>query len=302
MIATVNYKIPVLENLYLMRKIFCTFLQLQLKWQVKKNAPRNFYGGTTAVIGNTVFFLAYNMNEIHGYLLNEDQWKIKLKFPRFSAALAIIRGLLTGIGGGTNKVTSWNENGWEDVFPPMSVQRSQPAVENSGDYTIVVGGQGPNNEHLTSIEVFSILSNTWAIIADTPVPFTNINATLCGDRLYVTSYYKNLSMYSILLRFSEPKIRTNLSLELSTKSKWRQHANIPTYLSSLSIIGNQVVSVGGMINYDIKSQIGDVFGLDNGQWVKIGCMQSARTQPIVAVLSGNRMHLGVIFKVDTLMH
>ena len=229
------------------------------------------------------------MNEIHCYLLNEDQWKIKLKFPRFSAALAIIRGLLTGIGGGTNIVTSWNENGWEEVFPAMSVQRSQPAVENSGDYTIVVGGQGPNNEHLTSIEVFSILSNTWAIIADTPVPFTNINTTFCGDRLYVASYDRNLSMYSILLRFSEPKIGTNLSLELSTKSKWRQHVDNPTYHSSLSTIGNQVVLVGGMINCDSKSQTGDVFGLDNGHWVKIGCMQSARIQPIVAVLSGNRM-------------
>ena len=127
------------------------------------------------------------------------------------AALAIIRGLLTGIGGSTNEVTSWNENGWEEVFPPMSVQPSQPAVENSGDYTIVVGGKDLNNKHLTSIEVFSILSNTWAIIADTPIPFAYITATLCGDRLYVASYDNILSMYSILLKFSEPKCHAHVA-------------------------------------------------------------------------------------------
>ena len=253
------------------------------------NAPIKIgAGGTAAVDGNTVYFLGYNSFEIHGYLLNEDQWKIKLKFPRCSTALAIIRGLLTGIGGGTNEVTSWNKNGWEEVFPPMSVQRSNPAVVSSGNYIIVVGGRGPKNEYLTSIEVFSNVSGTWAIIADTPRhPISHINATLCGDRLYIASQYDNVNVYSIHLRFSEPKDGTNLSL--STQSKWRQHAIKPTYRSSLCTISNQVVLVGGMINNDFKSGTGDVYGLDNGHWVKIGCLESARAHCIMAVLSGNRM-------------
>ena len=254
------------------------------------NAPIKIVaGGNATVDGNTVYFLGYNSFEIHGYLLNEDQWKIRLTFPRCSAALAIIRGLLTGIGGGTNKVTSWNENGWEEVFPPMSVLRSNPAVVSSGNYIIVVGGQGPNDELLTSIEVFNNDSSTWAIIADTPHPFRNINATLCGDRLYIAAQYDNVNVYSIRLRFNEPKDETNLSLELSTQSKWRQHAIKPTYCSSLCTISNQVVSVGGMINNDYKSGTGDVYGLDNGHWVKIGCLESARAHLILAVVSGNRM-------------
>ena len=277
------------------------------------NAPEKMGPGTAVVCGNTVYCMAYSSNVIHGYLVEEDQWKIKLNFPRCYAALTIIRRLLTGVGGSnSNQLTSWKVNGWEEVFPPMNATRSSPRVVSNGDHIIVVGGFTQFNSVCSSIEVFTIPSGTWATTVSMTTdsmscfPRSILTTTLCGDRLFVTS---SMCLHSISIEDVVPsdnlttpsklstksKRRKHIRIPVSsstlstigdqvvaTKSKWREHIRIPVSSSTLSTIGDQVVVVGG-------GSKGDVYELESWQWVKVGCMQYARDDPIVAVLYGNRM-------------
>ena len=251
---------------------------------------------------------------IHGYILDEDQWKIKLNFPRCNAALTIISGQLTCIGGSTsnwkslefqvdrkisNELTSWKENGWEVVLSPMKMARTCPAVVSIDDYIIVVGGDNG------IIEVFTIQTNSWSTFDTLPNIYGN-NITLCGERLYISSRSR---MYSISIESFKPKKDSSAPSALSIHSNWREHGPIDCY-NSLSTIRNQVVAVGGTQAIgEVGVGVGPIdpadaggavevqdfspprsFCLfDNGQWVNIGCVgkKTIAENPIVAVLSEN---------------
>ena len=186
--------------------------------------------------GNTVYCMAYSSNVIHGYLVEEDQWKIKLNFPRSYAALTNIKGLLTGVGGlSSNELTSWKENGWEKIFRPMSVERYAPAVVSNRSYVIVAGGFDQRRDNLTSIEVFDIYYEKWATIADLPHPFANITATLCGGRLYVGSrkyQCDSSAVHSIPIESIVCHVGFKPS-KLSTESKCCEHIRTPVFSSTL---------------------------------------------------------------------
>ena len=251
------------------------------------NTPEIIGPGTAAVCGNTVYCMAYSSDVIHGYLVDEDQWKIKLNFPRSEAALTNIKGILTGVGGSnSNELTSWNENGWEKMFNSMSVQRCAPAVVSNHNYVIVAGGHNQINDDLTSIELFDVYTENWATIVSLPRPFHDITAAFCEGRLYVGTAQSflfssqipvcSIAIESIMCTKCHRKLESS---ELSTEYKWRECIHTPIGGFTLSAIGDQVVVVGGK----------NVYELEKCEWVKVGCRQNLPIRPIVAVLPGNRM-------------
>ena len=270
-------------------------------------------GGTAVVCGNIVYCMAYSSRIIHGYLLDEDQWKIKLNFPRCCAAITIISGQLTGVGGlpyaggssPSKQLNSWKENGWEVVFPPMSTARSFPEVVSIESYIIVVG---QNNKHDSSLEVFTIQTNSWSTINILPNMYANI--VLCDDRLYIRS---GTGIFSISIEFFKQKEGSNTPSELSIQSNWREHEPIgPSH--TLSVIANHLVAVEGTQTVETIRGVGEgtinavdaggnveaqsyfpprsLYLLDNGQWVNLVSVKKQSfygnmVKSIVAILSEN---------------
>ena len=231
--------------------------------------------GSAVAEQNTVYYISHHSNTVYCYEVNKDEWQEHSECPYSYTGLAIIRGVLTAIGGRgrsgkTNKLLSWKNQVWEEVFPPMSTARCGHAVVGYSGYVIAAGGGGE-----TSVELFDISCSTWSTVASLPRPLPGITAAVCGDRLYVMdrggeTYYTSISNFK-----EAPTQPSHL------QPTWLPLPDAPVQWSTLSTMCGAVVAVGGVRGYTATS---DIHQVHSGEWVRIGCMDTARWRPIVAAL------------------
>jgi len=178
----------------------------------------------------------------------------------------------------TNKLLSWKNQVWEEVFPPMSTARRDHAVVSDNQYIIAAGG----GDDETSVELFDISCSTWSTVASLPRPLLLITATVCGDRLYVMGYVGETYYTSTCIsNFKEAS--TQLP---HLQPTWLPLPRAPVRWSTLSTMCGAVVAVGGRRG---GTDTSDIHQVHSGEWVRIGCMDTARSLPLVAVLPGDSM-------------
>ena len=220
---------------------------------------------------------------IYQYQPDEDKWQEHSRCPHRDPGLAIIKELLTIIGGQgrsgkTNKLLSWRDGRWEEVFSPMNTARSEPAVITHDRYVIAVGGDGE-----TSVELFTVSTNTWSTVTSLPQPLLDITATLSCNILYAMDWHGrtfSISMSHWTKNTSREPPRPHPT--------WQPLPHdAPFQGSTLTTVCGEVMAVGGWRG----GTTGDVYQLRQREWVRIGCMHTARYWPIVAVLrvSGHSM-------------
>ena len=234
------------------------------------------FRGSAVAEQNTVYCISWRSNTVYCYEVNKDEWQKHSECPHGNTGLAIIRGVLTAIGGWgrsgkTNKLLSWKNQVWEEVFPPMSTARCRHAVVGYSGYVIAAGGAGDE----TSVELFDISCSTWSTVASLPQPLTDITATVCGDRLYVMGHYGE-TYYTSISNFKEASTQPS-----HLQPTWLPLPDAPAWRSTLSTMCGAVVAVGGVRGATATS---DIHQVHSGEWVKIGCMDTARYWPIVAAL------------------
>ena len=230
--------------------------------------------GSAVAEQNTVYCISRPSNTVYCYEVNKDEWQKHSECPHSKTGLAIIRGVLTAIGGEgrsgvTNKLLSWKNQVWEEVFPPMSTARCGHAVVGYSGYVIAAGGDDE-----TSVELFDISCSTWSTVASLPRPLYWITATVCGDRLYVMGYGGE-TYYTSISNFKEAPTQPS-----HLQPTWLPLPRAPGG-STLSTMCGAVVAVGGERGATATS---DIHQVHSGEWVRIGCMDTARSLPIVAAL------------------
>ena len=240
--------------------------------------------GGAVVHHNIVYCISYDSYTVYAYQPDEDEWQEHSHCPHNWTGLAIIKDLLTVIGGleeeeeeeeegrKTNKLLSWRDGRWEEVFPPMNTARWDHAVLSEDDYVIAVGGDGE-----TSVELFTVSTNTWSTVTSLPQPLSDITATLSCNILYAMG--RNGRTFSIsMLHWTK-----NTSREPPRPHPtWQPLPHrAPVQWSTLTTVCGEVMAVGGRRGY---TATGDVYQLRQREWVRIGCMDTARRYPIVAVL------------------
>lgn len=256
--------------------------QLQLQWKTQKSAPGEIFRGAAVTHHNTVYCISRFSSTVYHYQLEKDEWQKHSQCPHSATGLAIISDVLTAVGGKegpqtTNKLVSWRDGKWVEEFPSMHTPRFEHAVVSDGHYIIAAGGY---NE--ASVELFTISSNMWSVVASLPRPLTLITATLCGHHIYAMD--GEGQTYAISM--SDLAIDTPTKLS-SSQSRWLQVSRkTPITLPTLSTLSDEVVAVGGMRGAMPSS---DIYQLSSGEWVRIGRMHIARLRPVVAVLPGDKM-------------
>ena len=232
--------------------------------------------GSAVVHHNIVYCISDSSTTIYQYQPDEDEWQEHSQSPHRYPGLAIIKELLTIIGGlgesgKTNKLLSWRDGRWEEVFPPMNTARWDHAVITHDRYVIAVGGRDE-----TSVELFTVSTNTWSTVTSLPQPLPLITATLSCNILYAMDYYGRT--FSISLSHWTK----NTSREPShPHPTWQPLPHDAPVYSTLTTVCGEVMAVGGVRGDTIT---GDVYQLRQREWVRIGCMHTAREYPIVAVL------------------
>ena len=132
---------------------------------------------------------------VYKYELDKDQWNVLPPLQQSYGVPVSVNNHLTIIGGkdGHNKTINWvvtfSDNRWKNIYPNLSVARSEPAVVPYLQYVIVAGGKGYNDNVLDSIEVFNFTTSHWIIIGThLPKPMYCISATMCADSIIIVGY------------------------------------------------------------------------------------------------------------------
>ena len=234
--------------------------------------------GDVVVHHNIVYCISSDSYTVYAYQPDEDEWQEHSHCPHNRTGLAIIKDLLTVIGGKekgrkTNKLLSWRDGRWEEVFPPMNTARSDHAVLSEDDYVIAVGGEDGE----TSVELFTVSANTWSTVTSLPQPLRYITATLSCNILYAMD--SDGQTFSISLSHWTKNTSREPSRPHPTWQPLPHDA--PVEASTLTTVCGEVMAVGGWRG---GTYTGDVYQLRQREWVRIGCMDTARAYPIVAVL------------------
>ena len=240
--------------------------------------------GGAVVHHNIVYCISYDSYMVYAYQPDEDEWQEHSHCPHNWTGLAIIKDLLTVIGGKEeegrkmNKLLSWRDGRWEEVFPPMNTARWDHAVLSEDDYVIAVGGEDGE----TSVELFTVSTNTWSTVTSLPQPLTAITATLSCNILYAMGYDGRtfaISMSHWTKNTSREPPRPHPT--------WQPLPHdAPLWGSTLTTVCGEVMAVGGGRG---GTTTGDVYQLRQREWVRIGCMDTAREWPIVSVIGGHSM-------------
>ena len=139
-------------------------------------APFKVKRGDAAVVGNMAYFMSY-YGETCSYNSTTKKWSKLPRCPCTCIRLAVIRGLLTAIGGykvlslySQNKLLSIIVNNedrdWVECFPPMPTKRYVTAAVTTEQHLIEVGGKSRLIfKYVNTVEVMDIQNLVWSTAA-----------------------------------------------------------------------------------------------------------------------------------------
>ena len=269
------------------------------EWKDRGKAPQELARGAAVVDGNVAYFMHRNHpNWVCSYDSSTGMWSELPNFPNENSSLAIVKGLLTAIGGDKNSVpdnkllTIPNDNSekWVEQFPPMPTKRSHAAVVSTKDNLIVAGGKSESSQ-LDTVEVMAVDTLVWSTAASLPHPYSWASATICGDQLYMLGGFdKDGARTKSVLTCSLTKLLWSCG-ETSSDSvyMWRRIADVPVFKSTCAAVSGELVAVGGVDTERKTISAIHKYHPTTDSWDIISNMPTARTYCLVAVFPTNEM-------------
>ena len=266
------------------------------KWKDGGKAPHELARGAAVVVGNVAYFMHRdNPCWVCSYDSSTRKWSKLLKFPHENSSLAVVKGLLTAIGGEKNSapdnkllsVPNDKSKKWVEQFPPMLTKRSHTAVVSTKEYLIVAGGKSELSQ-LDTVEVMDIQTPVWSTAANLCHPYSWASATICGEKLYMLGGFKeDGAKTKSVLTCSLTKLLQSCSE--TSDSVWHKITDVPVYKSTCAAVNGELVAVGGV---DIERKTTSAihrYSPTTDSWDVISNMPTARTYCLVAVLQTNEM-------------
>ena len=233
------------------------------------------------------YFTSANSYATYRFEWNIEVWEELPERPYQNTALVIIDGALTTVGGevfrATNKLLTLQQKQWVEEYPPMKVERSNPAAVSTSvnNYIIVIGGGTIRGN--AEVELFQVRSRQWYELTSLPQPLTCPSATICGNQVHVISSVNGYSCSLQALPSSDEPITQQSIQHLIS---WTPLPNLPVTDSTAATLCGQLVIIGGDLGL---SEVNTIHQLVEGQWVEIGSMTSTRKRCFVVSRSPNRI-------------
>ena len=264
------------------------------EWRDGEKAPIWIQHGPTVVDGNVAYFMTWS-GQICSY---NKRWSKLPECPCWNSSLAVIRGLLTAIGGygfkdggPHNALLSIVDEKWVEHFPPMPTKRYHTAAVTTQHHLIVAGGTGEQN-HLNTVEVMDIETLVWSTAASLPHPYTSASAAICGGHLYMLGGVDKDGRTKSVLTCSLTNLLQSSS-QTSSHSVWNSVSDVPVYQSTCVAVNRELLAVGGWDRnpYPMDTSAVYMYNPTTDSWDIISNMPSgsARHDCLVAVLPTNEM-------------
>ena len=269
---------------------------IRLNWTQGREAPCKMKRSTDAVVnGSVAYFRPSWTNQVHAYNSTTDTWSRLPDCCTERTALAIVKGLLTTVGGGhSNKLFSLTGEGrdrkWTEVFPPMATKGYWAVAVTTGRALIVAGGDGDRGG-LTTVKIMNTDTRQWSTAADLPQPMDEASATVCGDRIYMCERESVITCsLPALLQSCRPEI---FEAQPSTPSPqgpvWSTVTDLPVRRSTLVAINNRLLAIGGCDSGYKPTTSVRLYDPVNNSWQTISHLSTPRNWCFVVVLPNNRI-------------
>ena len=242
------------------------------------------------------------LDYVYVYDINGNQWDRLPPPGQYKGRLQIINSNLTVIGGRdnttrkrTNKVTTYNNNSWKNIYPNMIKARVRPGAVTHLDYVIVVGGGLDDNTFSDDIEVLNYKQSSHWVIArmKLPEPMWLPSFTISDDLLYIVGYSDAEGRTDAAHKVPVDIIITSSSAQLTSNytAHWTKLPPAPHYHTAVVPNSCPPVIIGGSIQGVPTVNI-TVLDVLNNSWKKIASLTTPRD--CTAVVPINRDSILVI--------
>ena len=296
-----------------------------LQWRSYGTA-RNIEGYSSAVRDTTAFFTDGTSVIVFNTVTGD--WTTLPPCPKHSFAVCIVGGLLTAVGGYSEKEGGYSRSllslsggtgghgggggggggrVWQETYPSMRYGRTSPSVVSTASLLVVAGGHG-SEESGRSVELLDMSTMIWSTA--TPLPFSiwRASAVTCGNRLYIAGGVREgrpLGCHDVLycslsdlqgLSSNSPSSHTHhkkllpFRLLLSSHKVWHTTAKLPTLQSTLVALQGRMYAVGGQGSLD-NTPVSDVhsYSVSTNVWSQSSHMTQPRSRCFAVVVPGNRV-------------
>ena len=231
-------------------------------------------------------------NYVYVYDINGNQWDRLPPPGQYQGTLVVFKSKLTVIGGGdnttgerTNKVTTYNNNSWNNIYPNMIKARDRPGAVVHLDYVIVAGGTIANETFSDDIELLNYKqSSHWAIARmKLPEPMALPSLTISDNLLYIVGYSVAIGRTSAAYKLSIDIITS--PADQLTSNHWTKLPPVPHNNTAIVPNTSPPVIIGGHdIQYVTTADI-RVLDVPNNSWKKIASLTSPRAVTAVVPIN-----------------
>ena len=275
----------------------------QLTWEKCSDLPSPLYNASVALHDNKVYTMAGDAPDkdayryVYVYDINGNQWDRVPPPGQYKGTLQIINSNLTVIGGRdnttrkiTNKVTTYNNNSWKNIYPNMIKARNGPGVVTHLDYVIVAGGELDDKTFSDDIEVLNYKQSSHWVIArmKLPEPMWVPSLTISDDLLYIVGYDRATGR-------TDAAHKVPVDIIIITSSAAQLTSNQTAYWTKLppaphghtAVIPNSCppVIIGGKDIQDVPTVDIRVLDVPNNSWKKIASLTTARKSTAVVPIN-----------------
>ena len=226
---------------------------------------------------------ADTLDYVYVYDINSNQWDRLPPPGQYMGRLVVINSNLTVIGGRdnatgkiTNKVTTYNNNSWNSVYPNMIKARNLPGAVVHLDYVVVAGGAIADGTFSDDIELVNYKQSSHWVIARMKLPEPMCpSLTISGDHIYIVGYTRAIG------RRMNAAYKLSIDIIISpadqlTSNHWTELPSAPHYNTAIIPNTSPPVIIGGQDGQYVPTADIRVLDVSNNSWKKIASLTSPR--------------------------
>ena len=286
------------------------------------SAPCGMLRGSVAVSGSLAYCSTSTGKNVYAYDSELNNWSKMPECPQQFFSLVFIDRTLTAVGGfrglsPTGALQSFvaeessSQKKWKEVLPPMPTKRGRVAAICVGDYLVAAGGQlsvvggrlGPGvtnsvgamdeSGYLRTVEMLNTRNQQWHSIACLPQAISDASISFCERNLYLlggwSSSDRTKTVFTCHLQ-SLIRTATNPSTLASAPTNiWQKIADVPMYASSITVLYNVLVAIGGFDDEESLSDRVYSYEPSSNSWHVVSRLSSASYQAITGTLPENKL-------------
>ena len=254
------------------------------------DAPVKMWYGSSALIGNKVYFNSYENKTV--YEFSDNQWHELPLCPNKYFTIVSVDDILTAVGGWwsvthrySNKLYSYINNKWVKYFPPMPTKKMRPAAVYANMYnTLIVAGGWCDSKNSPTVEILNIANTQWSSVSSlSAVPTDQPSSTICGDYVYIhprtDDDQEKYSVYQCSI--------TQLTLSQPSSAIWEKIAPLPVSHSTLVAFNDNLLAVGGEDSNGDRTK--DIYQYNMTPWTVVSQISTPRALCFTVVLPGNKL-------------